>query len=143
MESKIDLWYLADGNLGDDYRTVLKDLKKIVEADKTLGLKLKPTKCESFFLVTSLKNDDRPFSNLVILGSPLGPKSQADLSEKKIIELEIVNGIVEKLDAHYGFFMLKSCFSLPKLYLLRTSTCFNHPALLEKLTKPVRDRLSQ
>ena len=30
LESKIILWYLDDGNLSDDYRTVLKDLKKIV-----------------------------------------------------------------------------------------------------------------
>ena len=59
---------------------------------------------------------------LIILGSPLGPKSQADLLEKKINELEKGKGIVEKLDAHYGFFMLKNCFSLPKLfYFLRTS----------------------
>ena len=64
--------------------------------------------------------------------------------EKKINELEKVNGIVEKLDAHYGFFMLKNCFSLPKLlYFLRTSTCFNHPALLEKYDKTVRDGLSK
>ena len=49
LESKINLWYLDDGNLSDDYRTVLKDLKKIVEAERTLGLKIKPTKCENFF----------------------------------------------------------------------------------------------
>ena len=28
LESKINLWYLDDGNLSDDYRTVLKGLKK-------------------------------------------------------------------------------------------------------------------
>ena len=28
LESKINLWYLDDGNLSDDYRTFLKDLKK-------------------------------------------------------------------------------------------------------------------
>ena len=40
--------------------------------------------------------------------------------------------------------MLKTCFSLPKLlYFLRTSTCFNHPALLEKYDKTVRDGLSK
>ena len=48
LESKTNLWYLDNGNLSDDYRTVLKDLKKIVKADKTLGLKIKPTKCEFF-----------------------------------------------------------------------------------------------
>ena len=85
--------------------------------------KIKPMKCELFFLgdITEksrwtilasfqkicpgikTKKDE-----LVILGSPLGPKSQADLLEKKINDLENVNGIVEKLDAHYGFFMLKN-----------------------------------
>ena len=49
LESKINLWYLDEGILSDDYRTVLKDLKKIVEAERTLGLKIKPTKCEIFF----------------------------------------------------------------------------------------------
>ena len=64
--------------------------------------------------------------------------------EKNINELEKVNGIVEKLDAHYSFSMLKNCFSLPKLlYFLRTSTCFNHPVLLEKYDKTVCDGLSK
>ena len=37
LESKINIWYLDDGNLSDDYRTVLKELKKTVEAERTLG----------------------------------------------------------------------------------------------------------
>ena len=80
----------------------------------------------------------------IFLSSPLGPKSQADLLEKKISELAEVNGTVEKLDAHYGFFMFKNCCSLPKLLnFLRTSTCFDHPALLENYDKTVRDGLSK
>ena len=83
-------------------------------------------------------------NELIFLGSPLGSKSQADLLEKKINELEKVNGIVEKLDAHYCSIMLKNCFSLPKLlYFLRTSTYFNHQTLLEKYVKTVRDGLSK
>ena len=40
--------------------------------------------------------------------------------------------------------MLKNCFSLPKLlFFLRTSTCFNQPALLGKYDKTVRDGLSK
>ena len=40
--------------------------------------------------------------------------------------------------------MLKNCFSLPKLlYFLRTSTCFNHLALLEEYDKTVLDGLSK
>ena len=58
LESKINLWYLDDGILSDDYRNILKDLKKLFEAEKTLGLKIKPTKCEFFSLGSSLKNAD-------------------------------------------------------------------------------------
>ena len=40
--------------------------------------------------------------------------------------------------------MLKNCFSLPKLfYFLRTSTLFNHPALLKRYDKTVREGLSK
>ena len=40
--------------------------------------------------------------------------------------------------------MLKNCFSLSNLlYSLRTSTCFNHPALFEKYDKTVLDGLSK
>ena len=40
--------------------------------------------------------------------------------------------------------MSKNFFSLPKLlYFLRASTCFNHPALLEKFDKTVRDGLAK
>ena len=43
-----------------------------------------------------------------------------------------------------GFLMLKNCFSLPNLsYVLRTSTCFNHPALLEKYDKTKCDGFSK
>ena len=119
LESKINLWYLDDGNLSDDYRTVLKDLKKFVEAERTLGLEIKPTKSLIVFpgditekrkstilasfqkLCPGIKTPKK--YELIILGSPLGQKSQADLLEKKINELEKVNEIVEKLDAHYGF----------------------------------------
>ena len=50
----------------------------------------------------------------------------------------------KKLDAHYGFFLLKNCFSMPKLlYFLRTSAGFNNPALLEWYDKTVREGLSK
>ena len=98
LESKINLLYLDDGNLSDDYRTVLKDLKKKLKRKERWDSKLNPRNVKFFSLVTSLKNDDRQFEHLsknfapgskqpkkdelFILGSPLGPKSQADLLEK-------------------------------------------------------------
>ena len=40
---------------------------------------------------------------LIVLGSPLSPKSQVDSLENKIDELEKGCGFVEKLNVHYGF----------------------------------------
>ena len=91
-------------------------------------------------LCTGIKTPKK--HELIILGSALGSKSKADLLEKKIIELEKGNSIVEKLDAHYGF-LRKKWFSLPRLYFLRTSTCCIHPALLKTSDKTVRDGLSK
>ena len=46
---------MVNGNLRNDYRTVLKKSRKNIEAEKTLGLKVKPTQSELFSLLTSLK----------------------------------------------------------------------------------------
>ena len=32
LESKIHIWYLDDGNLADDYKVVLQDLKNILKS---------------------------------------------------------------------------------------------------------------
>ena len=119
LESKTNLWYLDDGNLSDDYRTVLNDLKKIVERKERWDSKFNPRNVKLLFPgdITEKRRSTILASfqkrcpgikipkkdELITLGSPLGPKSQADLLEKKINELEKINGIVEKLDAHYGF----------------------------------------
>ena len=61
LGSNINFWYLDGGNLSDDYRTVMKNLKKTVQAEKTLGLKIEPMKCEIVSLMASLINDKRHF----------------------------------------------------------------------------------
>ena len=118
FEPKTNLWYFDDGNLSDDYSTVLKDLKKLLKRKKRWDSKLNPRNVIFFLgditekrrstilasfqkLCPGIKTPKK--DELIILGSPLGPNSQADLLEKKIKELEKENRIVEKLDAHYGF----------------------------------------
>ena len=63
LESKINLWHLDDGNLSDDYRTVLKDLEKKLKRRERWDSKLNPRNV-IFSPVTSLKNDDRQFYHL-------------------------------------------------------------------------------
>ena len=47
-----------------------------------------------------------------------------------------MSDVIDKLDAHYGFYFLKNCFSMPKLlYFLRTSPCFLQNDFLQRYDK--------
>ena len=71
------------------------------------------------------QNKKKRKEELLILGSPIGEVCRKELLYEKIKELEKVSDVIDKLDAHYGFYLLKNCFSMPKLlYFLRTSPCF-------------------
>ena len=48
LESKINLWYSDDGNLSDDYRTVLKDLEKLLKRKERWDSKLNPRNLKFF-----------------------------------------------------------------------------------------------
>ena len=50
FESKINIWYLDDGNLADDYKVVLRDLEYILKLEPNYGLSLNTVKCELCFL---------------------------------------------------------------------------------------------
>ena len=101
------------------------------EAEKTLGLKIEPTKCKIFFfyditekrrltilasfqsLCHGIKTPKK--DELIILGSSLCRKSQADLLEKKSNEPEKSNGIVEQIDAHFVFFWVEKLLQSAKV----------------------------
>ena len=55
LESKISIWYLDDGNLTDDYKVVLRDLKNILKSEQIYGLSLNTEKCEICFFGTDYK----------------------------------------------------------------------------------------
>ena len=70
---------------------------------------------------------------LLILGSPIGELCPKELLYKKIKEREKISDVIDNLDAHYGFYLLKNCFSMRKLlYFLRTSPCFLQNDFLER-----------
>ena len=91
LESKINLWYLEDGNLSVDYRTVLKDFKKVVDAEKTLGLKIEPTKCEILF-----PGDITEKRRLTILPSFQKLCPGIKIPEKGAARPEITNRLIRK-----------------------------------------------
>ena len=50
LESKINIWFLDDRNLADDYKIVLRDPKNIQKLEQIYGLSLNTEKCELCFL---------------------------------------------------------------------------------------------
>ena len=129
MVSQYNVWYLDDGNLSDHYRTVLEDLKRIIASADEYGLSLEKTKCYLIFLgnctesskkrIKTLFEENFPgikvknHESLETLGSPMGANARRVLLNKKMIELQRLSKVVRKLDAHYGVYLLKNCFSLP------------------------------
>ena len=49
LASKINIWYLDDGNLADDYKIVLRDLKNILKLEQHYGLSSNTEKGELHF----------------------------------------------------------------------------------------------
>ena len=156
MVSQFNVWYLDDGNLSDHYRTVLEDLKRIISSADEFGLS--PVKSNSYLIFLGncsesskkriktlfeescqgIKVEDREI--LEILGSPMG----ANARTKKMIEWQRLSEVVTKLDAQYGFYLLKNCFSLPKLlYFLRYRPCFEELDLLQQYDSNFRKSLSK
>ena len=127
LESKINIWYLDDGNLADDYKVVLRDLKNILKSEQIYGLSLKTEKCELCFLGPTTITQYNSFltqfrkicpninikikEKLLILGSPIGELCQKEMLDEKVKELEKILDVIYKLDAHYCFYFLKNCFS--------------------------------
>ena len=69
-------------------------------------------------------------TNLTLLGAPLGKRAMSSVLGKKISELSSMGDRLSWISSHHALFILKNCFTLPKLlYILRTSPCFAHPLL--------------
>ena len=99
MVSQYFVWYLEDGNLSDNYRTVLEDLKRIIASADEYELSLEKSKYYLFFLgnctksskkrtkalfdknCPGIKEEDR--ENFDTLGKPMGAIARRVLVNKK------------------------------------------------------------
>ena len=104
LESKINIWYLDDGNLADDYKVVLRDLKNILNLEQIYGLSLNTEKCKlcilgpttstqynsilTQFRKTCTKIKIKTKDELFILGSPIGALCEKNCSTKKLRSLK-------------------------------------------------------
>ena len=121
----------------------INSIKRIIASADEYGLSLEKTKCYLIFLgncterskkrikelfdeiCPCIKVEDREY--LEILGSSMGASARRNLLNKKMIELQKLSEVVTKLDAHYGFYLLKTAlvylnyytFFVPALALKR------------------------
>jgi hypothetical protein len=72
-------------------------------------------------------------SSALLLGSPIGGDQSVDgVLEAKLQELRRLSERVSLLNAHDALFLLKNCFSIPKLtYTLRSAPCYTRHLLVE------------
>ena len=79
---------------------------------------------------------------LDLLGAPLLPPAVGPIFQKKLDDLQRLIENMKLLDHHESFFLLKNCFSIPRvMYLLRCAPCFMCPNILDKFDLKLREGL--
>lgn len=140
MKSNLNLWYLDDGTIAGNVKTVLQDYNNILKALDSHGLQVNPRKCEIFLIKPQskeCKNALEAFQSLtegvklvekedlMLLGAPIFPEALGSVLESKLDNLELMAQRLKEIDSHTALFLLKNCFAMPKLtYLLRASPSF-------------------
>ena len=62
--------------------------------------------------------------------------------EPKLEKLKLMAQRLSEVDKHDGLFLLKNCFSIPKLtYVLRSSPCFTRPNILNSYDLVIKGAL--
>ena len=122
--------------------TLVTDFQMLLEEGSKLGLTINAAKCEIITddveVVQKLKAIAPAIKHIstasaMLLGAAIGGDHSVDeVLEAKLQELRRLADRVSLLNAHDGLFLLKNCFSIPKLsYTLRTSPCYTHQLLVE------------
>jgi hypothetical protein len=142
MSSEFNTWYLDDGSIGGQISSLLSDLEAVRRLGPKIGLVLNEDKCEivtdDVGVVASMKAvmpniRHIPCNEAVLLGAPIGGDTAvgAVLCSKLTVFRRLASRLTS-LNAHDALFLLKNCFSIPKLlYSLRCAACYRSPILLE------------
>ena len=141
-----NVWYLDDATIAGDPRSVCDDIKRCSRMLADIGLFLNPPKSEllnlgldeTVFLretlginsilenVSFAKKED-----VILIGSPLTSTAIRPQFQHKLSIFKAMTEKLSHLDRHPAYFLLKNCFSMPKLmYLLQSSPTFQHPDLI-------------
>lgn len=142
MTSGFNLWYLDDGTVGGKLSDLLHDLETIRQVGPSLGLRLNEDKCEiiacdvnvAASLTAAMPNITHiPCGEAVLLGAPIGGDSAVEaVLNNKLTVFQRLASRLTSLNAHDALFLLKNCFSSPKLlYTLRCAPCYKSAILTQ------------
>ena len=151
MTSEFNLWYMDDSSVGGDVSSLLYDLDTIQRVGPTIGLVLNDAKCE---IITNDDNMVASFQaampnichiqsdDVIMLGAPVGSESSVDMVlNDKLAAFWLLASRLTSLQAQDALFLLKNCFSTPKLlYMLRCGACYKS-AVLSEYDGVIRDTL--
>jgi len=137
--SDLALGYLDDFTLGGTADVVRNDFLQIVDMAADLGLILNTAKCELISNSTVATPDcfaefvHLTPSDAILLGAPLFPgTAMDDALGQRCEELARTLSRLDLITAHDALLMLKASAGFQKLvHILRSSPCFDHPALRE------------
>lgn len=154
LASELNIWYLDDGTLGGEYDAVLSDFKLLIQECGKIGLEINPTKCELFFCGNTDQSIIDQFNavspgikvvdthDLELLGAPLTEEAEEKVLLKMHSKLKTMFERIGTLNHHMAYYLLKNCFSIPKLtYLLRSTGYFKHKHLLHAIDEDIKATL--
>ena len=141
--SELKVFYLDNGTLGGSVESVLHDYKMIQNTGKNLGLEVNSTKCELYCIRPESIDTSNIYEkfcsaspnqinlillqdkDLTLLGAPILQDAIESTLTAKLKSLDLMIERLIEIDAHEALFLLRHCFSIPKLtYLLRNAPCF-------------------
>ena len=127
-----------------------------------MGLEVNPSKCELYFIrpeSENCRNAHEKFceaspgqdnvkllkdKDLTLLGSPVLPEAIENVLTAKLENLKIMVERLTQIDAHEALFLLRNCFSIPKLtYFLRTAPCFVEQDILQNYDNLIKDSIQK
>ncbi len=119
---------------------LVDQIRQLEAAAGKVGLRLNHDKCEVFGLSAATRQiwdksglmfTVRAVEEATLLGAPIHTSGVDSALMAKCSQLESVLPRLMKMAAHEAFFLLRSCFAVPRLlYLLRTAPCSSSPGTI-------------
>ncbi|XP_021959247.1 uncharacterized protein LOC110855135 [Folsomia candida] len=157
METKLNLWYLDDGAIGDSPEKALAALATIARMSGEVGLHLNHDKCEVGILGAEREaaidillqfQQVAPGIQLMspdsamLLGAPLTNEALGVVLATKTQQLATFSQRLLDLSAHSAFFLLRASISIPRLiYFLRCAPSWRKLDALAHYDATLKDAL--